>query len=246
MALLAGDYFIKEYFSFLFYMCHLSVIEFFHEYVESEEFRGKKILEVGSRYVNGSVRPFIERFLNPSEYIGVDIEPGKYVDVVLPAERIVEYFGEESFDIVISTELLEHVRNWRVVVSNMKRVLRKGGYLYITTRSFGFPYHGFPYDFWRYEVEDIKRIFDDFDVLVLKKDPSAPGVFLKAKKPEKYVSNDLSDVALYSMILGKRTKEIPDMSKMPLKRKMALKLINAKILHPGRYLFNRLLLRNVI
>jgi SAM-dependent methyltransferase len=103
------------------------VIEFFVESVEREEFEGKRVLEVGSKYVNGSVRPLIERFLSPKEYVGVDIEPGKFVDVVLPAERLVEHFGPESFDVVIATELLEHVQDWRLVVNNMKAVLRRGG-----------------------------------------------------------------------------------------------------------------------
>lgn len=111
-------------------MCNIAVIEFFIENIRIEEFRGKRVLEVGSKYINGSVRPLIERFASPKEYIGVDIEPGKYVDIVLPAEKLVECFGEEAFDVVISTELLEHVRDWRLVINNMKRVLRCGGYIY--------------------------------------------------------------------------------------------------------------------
>ncbi|MEM0085025.1 MAG: methyltransferase domain-containing protein [Candidatus Methanomethylicia archaeon] len=112
-------------------MCNVAVIEFFIEHVELEEFRDKRILEVGSKYINGSVRPFIERFLKPREYIGIDIEPGKFVDLILPAENVLKYFGEESFDVVIATELLEHVKNWRLVVYNMKAVLKSNGYIYI-------------------------------------------------------------------------------------------------------------------
>ena len=84
------------------------------EHAKPEEFRGKKVLEVGSKYVNGSVRPLIKNFFSPKEYVGVDIEPGRFVDIVLPAEKLVDYFGEESFDVVIATELLEHVGDWRV------------------------------------------------------------------------------------------------------------------------------------
>ena len=114
------------------------VFEFFIDSVDIREFKGKRILEVGSKYVNGSVRPFIERFLKPREYVGTDIEPGKFVDVVIPAERLLDYFGPESFDVVIATELLEHVRDWRLVVNNMKIVLKNGGY--ISYNSFqGFP-----------------------------------------------------------------------------------------------------------
>jgi len=112
-------------------MCHVSVVEFFIEQIRPWEFIGKRVLEVGSKYVNGSVRPLIENFARPKEYIGVDLEHGKYVDVVLPAERIVEYFGRKVFDVVVSTELLEHVKDWRIVVNNMKEVLKRGGYIYI-------------------------------------------------------------------------------------------------------------------
>jgi len=111
-------------------MCNIAVIEFFIENIDVKEFKGKRVLEVGSKYVNGSVKPLIERFCHPGEYIGVDIERGKYVDIVLPAEKLVEYFGEESFDVVISTELIEHVKDWRITIENMKRVLRPDGYIY--------------------------------------------------------------------------------------------------------------------
>jgi len=204
------------------------VIEFFINNIRIEEFNEKRILEVGSKYVNGSVRPLIEKFAHPKEYIGVDVEPGKYVDIVLLAEKLVEHFGEEAFDIVVSTELLEHVKNWRLVITNMKRVLKCGGYIYLTTRSYGFPYHSYPYDYWRYEVEDMHKIFSDFKILVLEKDPLAPGVFLKARKPANYKPNNLQDIALYSMILGKRTISIPEIQDIPFLRRLKL-LINKAI-----------------
>ena len=105
------------------------VFEFFIDSADIKEFKGKRILEVGSKYVNGSIRPFIERFLKPREYIGTDIEPGKFVDVVIPAERLLDYFGHESFDVVICTETLEHIMDWRSAINNMKGVLKRGGYI---------------------------------------------------------------------------------------------------------------------
>ena len=179
------------------------------------------MLEVGSRYVNGSVRPLIERFSHPKEYVGVDIEDGRFVDLILPVERLVEHFGSEAFDIVISTELLEHVKDWRVAVENMKLVLKCGGIIYITTRSHGFQYHGYPYDFWRYDLEDMNKIFSDFTILMLEKDPECPGVFLKAIKPTNYKPNDLKSIALYSIAVGKRTLEVKGLS---LRRKFLLGL----------------------
>jgi SAM-dependent methyltransferase len=111
-------------------MCHQSVIEFFINNINCDEFQDKTVLEVGSKYVNGSVRPLIELFCKPKQYVGVDIEHGKYVDLVLPAERLIDYFGSESFDAVITTEMLEHVYDWRTVLNNIKAVLKRGGYIY--------------------------------------------------------------------------------------------------------------------
>jgi SAM-dependent methyltransferase len=222
---------------------HISVLEFFIENTQKEEFENKRILEVGSRYVNGSVRPLIEKFFNPKEYIGVDIEKGKFVDVVCDAENLVDYFGRETFDVVISTELLEHVKDWRKVINNMKEVLKPNGYIYITTRSKGFPYHGYPYDFWRYEVEDMKEIFKDFEIIKLEKDPEAPGVFLKVKKPVDFKPIKLKDIELYSILTGRRTKLI--ITELSLSRKLKFKLHNLIELlkYFSRRLFETLILK---
>jgi len=76
----------------------------------------------------------------------------------------------------------------------------------------------------------MKKIFSDFEIIRLVKDHEAPGVFLKAKKTSNTLI-DLSNIALYSMILGKRTTLIPKVSDMPLQRILTLKLssINAKL-----------------
>lgn len=206
---------------------NVAVMEFFVENVVDGEFIGKRVLEVGSKYVNGSVRPLIKKSLSPKEYVGTDIEPGKFVDIVLPAENLLNYFGHESFDVVISSEVLEHVKNWRLVVNNMKNVLRRGGYLYITTRSRARLYHGYPYDFWRYEVEDFRNIFSDFKILVLSRDHMLPGVFLKAQKPCDYAPKALDNISPYSTVIGRRTSRILDVSDMPLIRKLILILRRA-------------------
>jgi SAM-dependent methyltransferase len=142
---------------------NVGVLDFFMRNVDCGEFNGGRVLEVGSRFVNDSVRSLIERFCKPREYIGVDIEPGKYVDVVLPAKRLVGCFGPEPFDVVISTEVMEHVFDWRLIINNIKSVLKRGGFIYLTTRSRDFPYHAHPHDHWCYETSDMVGIFRDFD-----------------------------------------------------------------------------------
>ncbi|BDR91654.1 methyltransferase domain-containing protein [Vulcanisaeta souniana] len=226
-------------------MCNVAVLEFFHNNTEPGEFLGKAVLEVGSRYVNGSVRPFIERFLKPRLYVGIDLEPGLFVDVVTPAEFMVNVFGVNRFDVVVSTELLEHVRNWRVVVNAMKLVLKPGGLIFIITRSRGFPYHAYPFDFWRYEVGDMARIFRDFEIITLMRDPMEPGVFLKARKPMNWRPADLFNIELYSMILGRRTRDIPSLDDMPILRRVTLTILNSRLASTMPGTLRRLLTRAV-
>jgi 2-polyprenyl-3-methyl-5-hydroxy-6-metoxy-1,4-benzoquinol methylase len=78
---------------------------------------------------------------------------------VVNAENLVKEFGKNSFDVVISTEMLEHVVEWKPVIANMKQVVKPGGVIVITTRSQGFPFHEYPVDAWRFEVSDMKRSF---------------------------------------------------------------------------------------
>lgn len=185
-------------------MCNEACLEFGRRCLFPDEITGKKVLEVGSMDVNGSLRAIVQR-LAPSTYVGVDIAMGPGVDVVCQASELVARFGEAAFDVVISTEMLEHVRDWRLVVSNMKRVLKVGGTIVITTRSAGFPYHGYPHDFWRYEPDDMRTIFADMRLDALASDPLAPGVFLKARKPDPFVERDLADVVLHSVVARRRT-----------------------------------------
>ncbi|MBU2540564.1 MAG: class I SAM-dependent methyltransferase [Candidatus Omnitrophica bacterium] len=188
-------------------MCDTAGIIFGVKNFSKEEIEGKRIIEVGSFDENGSLRPFIES-LNPREYIGIDIKEGPGVDMICSVEEMVEKFGRESFDIIISTELLEHVRDYKRGIANIKNICKLGGTVFITTRSYGFLYHGFPSDYWRFEASDLEYIFSDCLIEKIEKDKYSPGVFIKVRKPKDFKENDLASLELYSIILDKRTKEI--------------------------------------
>jgi SAM-dependent methyltransferase len=189
-------------------------MEFGKQNMKHDEVKGKRVLEIGSYDVNGSLRSVIECF-NPFEYIGVDITKGYGVDVVCSADDVRKRFGDDRFDVVVSTEMMEHVQDWRKVISNIKNITAPNGVILITTRSAGFGYHGFPYDFWRFETSDMKDIFSDFLIERLESDPQEPGVLIKAKKPVTFKEKDLSQIELFSIITGTRTKDIaPDTLKV--------------------------------
>ncbi len=51
------------------------------------------------------------------------------------ASRLTAAFGEASFDVVASTQVLEHLHDWRDALCEMGRVLRPGGTLFLTCDS---------------------------------------------------------------------------------------------------------------
>jgi len=158
------------------------------------------------------VRASLEAY-GPAGYVGVDISPGPSVDVVEDATRLLDRFEPESFDVVLSTEMVEHVRDWRAVFTNMKRLCVPGGVVVITTRSPGFPYHAYPNDFWRYEPSDMSLIFADFEIEMLESEDNSelPGVFVKARRTESERSIDLSPIALTSILTDDRRVTLTDL-----------------------------------
>ena len=146
--------------------------------------RGKTVLEAGALDVNGSVRPHVES-LGPASYTGTDMRPGPRVDVTADAADLPSLFA--PVDVVISTEMLEHAADWQAAVRGLVGVMWDGGLLVLTTRSAGFPLHGYPEDHWRYSVEAMGQILKaaglDVERLEPDPDPASPGVFAKARKP---------------------------------------------------------------
>lgn len=190
-------------------MCNVGSLLFCFRSLSPDMVRGKRVLEVGAADVNGGLREVLERW-GPSEYLGIDIAPGKNVDVVCSIEDIPQRFDAASFDVVISTEVLEHVRDWRSAVRNLKYALRPGGHLLLTTRSYGMPYHGYPHDFWRFEEEDFRAIFADMDIVSLEKDFSLPGIMVFATKVPGAAEAALDDILVYSIVTGTRCSSISD------------------------------------
>lgn len=179
------------------------------KHLPPEEIKGKEVLEVGACDFNGSIKPYVTHW-EPKSYLGIDMIEGPCVDKVMNADDLEKEFGTEAFDIVLSIEMMEHTRWWRTSLTNMKRMVRRGGILIITSPAKGYPYHGYPHDFWRYEPEDMEAMLADFEILGVERDESGPGTFVAARKPIDYTECDLDDIALYSVVNGERTKELTD------------------------------------
>ncbi|MGW8679671.1 methyltransferase domain-containing protein [Streptomyces sp. NPDC055817] len=98
-----------------------------------------RALDLGGRNINGSIRDLLPK----AEWSGVDIEGGPGVDVVHDATT--PWPDDASrYDLVVSTEVLEHVREWRPLLRTCAQALEPGGAesLFVTCASIGRRPHG--------------------------------------------------------------------------------------------------------
>ncbi len=117
-------------------------------------------LDVGSLDENGTNRPLTDA--KGWTCTGVDIRQGPNVDKVV--EPYDYPFMDNSFDVVLSGQAMEHVEDLVKWINELVRVLKPGGRLCITTVSKMF-YHPYPVDCWRIMPDGMKWLFDQTDQL---------------------------------------------------------------------------------
>lgn len=144
----------------------------------------KKVLEVGSLDINGSIRPLFIA----CQYRGLDIGPGPGVDVVCPI-HLYNYDTISDFtqvDTLISTEMLEHDVHWKESLKAMYDTLKSGGLFILTCAGPNRHEHGtkrttpgdspFTTDYYRnISVEDFesvlpKELFSEYSLALYRHD----------------------------------------------------------------------------
>jgi SAM-dependent methyltransferase len=130
------------------------------------------LVDVGGRG-KPYARFFVDRVVN--HYV-LDVEPGASVDVVGDARCMP--LADASIDVVLCTQVLEHIPDPIAVIGEIRRVLKPGGTLLLSVPSI-FPQHGSPGDYWRYMPQGLKWILRDFhNVMVQGEAGTVPSIFL--------------------------------------------------------------------
>lgn len=106
-------------------------------------------------------KPYLPLFEGvASTYFGVDAVDGPAVDAVGVAEALP--CEDQSFDVVLCTQVLEHVDDPAQCLSEIRRVLKPGGVVFLSTHGV-FLYHPDPptsdRDYWRWTHSGLLRIF---------------------------------------------------------------------------------------
>lgn len=131
-----------------------------------------RILNVGSSSSdlrNISQSHMLEYIFSPLEKMGIkiihtDIKDAEGVDVVgdLTDLKFIDKLSEDPYDVVMCTNLFEHVVDPRPLFQPIVEIIKPGGYLIVSV-PYKYPYHPDPIDtMYR---PDIKELFKNFSSL---------------------------------------------------------------------------------
>lgn len=133
-----------------------------------------RFLKHGVPYLKGKLldagcgrMPYKELF-ECDEYIGLDVSGSLNPDIIGDLKNL-NMFSDESFDSVLSNQVLEHIDDTDKVISELFRILKQGGHLCLTV-PFISRLHGVPNDYWRFSRYGLEYLLKKhkFEVVFIK------------------------------------------------------------------------------
>ena len=104
--------------------------------------------------------------------VALDIQRGLGVRIIGDAQSL--GIRDGSFELVLCTEVLEHLPEPQRAIDEMFRVLVPGGRLVLTTR-FLFPIHDAPHDYFRFTKYGLRYLLRRFEIVELEEETDAVG-----------------------------------------------------------------------
>ena len=111
---------------------------------------GERLLDYGCGHL-----PYRHLFSPHVDYVGADIPGNPSAVLELRGDGTIPA-ADDSFDALLSTQVLEHVADPGVYLNEAFRVLRPGGRMLLSTHGV-FIYHPDPVDLWRWTSEGLQH-----------------------------------------------------------------------------------------
>ena len=188
-------------------ICHDNWVQYIQERFDMD---GKEILEVGSRNKRGV--PGIKQLFSKANYTGFDIYPGVNVDVVGDAHELSKYF-DKKFDLILSSAVFEHLAMPWKVSTEMIKLLKMGGCIFIETH-YCYSSHARPWHFFQFSENALDVLFPEkFGIKCLRKGCSnlIEGRFSEYAS-EYLQGRQVPGLYCHSEYLGQKVNEIDNLS----------------------------------
>lgn len=145
----------------LFYIVHSYYFKNLKKVMDEHIKEGFRVFDIGcgNKPFEQYIRTLIKRD-EPEYYVGCDIAQSseQKVDIICDAANI--SVKESVYDVVICTEVVEHVFEHRKVFEEAYGLLRPGG-VFIVSAPFVWDIHEAPYDFYRFTRYGFQRLLSE-------------------------------------------------------------------------------------
>ena len=148
---------------------HLNTELLFKKYALPYFKDGMKVLEIGGK---GETTFF--KAVNNSNIIwhtldiNLEYERDLFEDNHIISNQEYKYpFENETYDIIVSGNVIEHVRKIWVWTKELNRIVKKDGFV-ITINPVSWPYHEAPIDCWRIYPDGARALFEDAGFSILQ------------------------------------------------------------------------------
>ena len=141
---------------------HQNTLLLFNKYARHYFRPNMRVLEVGPRRPPSEIQRAVGDSSIRWETVGIDNTfPVTYVgsEYSYPIES-------DVVDIVVATNVMEHVRKPWVWIRELARICKPGGYV-MTVNPVSWPYHEYPIDCWRAYPEGMKALYEDAGLTVI-------------------------------------------------------------------------------
>lgn len=123
---------------------------------------GSSVLDYGS--ATSPYRPLLPADI---EFLGADLPGNEQAQVTLNPDGTVP-MPDGSFDLVLSTQVLEHVEDPDLYLRECRRLMRPGGSLVLSTHGIMY-YHRDPEDYWRWTMVGLCQLLSRHGLVVREK-----------------------------------------------------------------------------
>jgi len=153
------------------------ITQFYEDRIHPETFAIRKFVEFGSRQVKpsdvildaGAGKQQYRQFFSHAKYEATDIEqlPNCEHDFICSLDNIPK--PDNTYDVILCTQVLEHVEFPQKVVDEFYRILKPGGMLFLTAPQ-GARVHSEPYHFFNFTNYGLASLFKQsrFDIIFIK------------------------------------------------------------------------------
>lgn len=118
----------------------------------------QKVLSIGA---GGEVNELLQQHSRQQEFSVTSFDIDEAYTPDLLGDICTFDFGQRSFDVIVLSEVLEHVHSPHLAIKNIYGVLAPGGQLILTV-PFIFPIHERPRDYFRYTRYGLELLLKEF------------------------------------------------------------------------------------